>query len=73
ADAIPLNLLKEEQERIGRLLRNIKDEIEAHESEHTEAAANFDLIFELLEDCPSCRFLARNAPNLHLFYGCRFK
>ena len=51
ADAIPLALLKEEQDRIGKAIRNITDTLVAHQSEYANAASNFDMIFELLDDC----------------------
>ena len=51
ADAVPLNLLKEEQDRIGKSLNNITNQIEAYQAEYTEIAKNLGYVFELLEDC----------------------
>ena len=51
ADAIPLHLLKDEQERIGKSLKDITGTMAAYQSEYTETAKNFDYVFELLEDC----------------------
>ena len=51
ADALPLHLLKEEQERIGKSLKNITSQIEAYQSEHTKISKNLGYAFELLDDC----------------------
>ena len=51
ADAIPLHLLKEEQERIGKSLKSITGQIEAHQAEYAEVAQNLSYAFELLDDC----------------------
>ena len=51
ADAVPLDLLKEEQARIGDSLRNITGAMEAHQSEHSEITENIHQVFELLDDC----------------------
>ena len=51
ADAIPLDLLKEEQERIGKSLKGIASQIEAYQAEYTEITKNLDCAFELLDDC----------------------
>lgn len=51
ADAIPLHLLKEEQERIGKSLKNITSQIDSYQAEHAETAKNLSYAFELLDDC----------------------
>ena len=51
ADAVPLDLLKEEQERIGRALKNINSTMEAYQAEYVDIAKNFNDVFELLDDC----------------------
>lgn len=51
ADSVPLTLLKEEQERIGKALKNISGQMSTFQSEYAEVAKNLDRIFELLEDC----------------------
>jgi DNA-directed RNA polymerase specialized sigma24 family protein len=51
ADAIPLDLLKEEQERIGRSLKSIASQIEAYQAEYTELTQNLGYAFELIDDC----------------------
>jgi len=51
ADAIPLYLLKEEQDRIGRALKNINGQMEAYQAESAEVADNLNSVFELLDDC----------------------
>ena len=51
ADAVPLHLLKEEQDRIGKSLKNIASQIDAYQAEYTEIAKNLDCAFELLDDC----------------------
>jgi DNA invertase Pin-like site-specific DNA recombinase len=51
ADAVPLNLLKEEQERIGRSLKSISDQIEVFQAEYAVATQNLNDVFELLDDC----------------------
>ena len=58
ADAIPVQLLKEEQDRIGKSLRNINDMIAGHQTEHTESIANLNNVFELLNDCGRAYILA---------------
>jgi hypothetical protein len=51
ADAIPLQLLKEEQERIGKSLKSITGTMDAYQAEHTEITKYFNYVFELLDDC----------------------
>lgn len=51
ADAIPLELLKSEQDRISRTLADIEREQTALASDITEARANLDKILDLLEGC----------------------
>lgn len=51
ADAIPLHLMKEEQERINRSLSAIESQIKVYQGEYNEAVKNLDGVFELLEDC----------------------
>ena len=43
ADAIPLDLLKEEQARIGKAIRNITNTIEACQTEYSQAASNVSI------------------------------
>ncbi len=51
ADAVPLDLLKEEQERIGRSLKGITTQMATYQSESAELSQNLNDVFELLEDC----------------------
>ena len=51
ADAIPLHLLKEEQERIGKALKSITSQINAYQAEHEEIAGNLNDVFTLLDNC----------------------
>ena len=55
---MPLALLKEEQERIGRSLRNVAGRIETLQAEHTEISQNLNDVFELLDDCGKAYSLA---------------
>gem|GEM_PF-1734966 len=50
ADAIPLHLLKEEQERIGKALKNISYQMESFQAEYAEVRENLNDVFELLDD-----------------------
>ena len=51
ADAIPVHLLREEQERLGKSLKSIQNQVEAYSAEYTETTKNLNLAFELLDDC----------------------
>ena len=51
SDAIPIDLLKEEQDRIGQTLCGINERISACQAEYTEIGNNMELAFELLDDC----------------------
>ena len=51
SDAIPLNLLKEEQDRISRSLKNINNQIVAYQEEYSKTSDCLNGIFELLENC----------------------
>ena len=51
ADAIPLHLLKEEQERIGKALKNITNQIGAYRTEYDEISSNLNDVFTLLDNC----------------------
>ena len=51
ADAIPLHLLREEQERINKSLSAIKSQMEAYRADYEEVVQNMNLTFELLDDC----------------------
>ncbi|MCL2853840.1 MAG: recombinase family protein, partial [Defluviitaleaceae bacterium] len=51
ADAIPLALLKDEQERIGKSLKGIEATMNAHKVRHIEMTKNLNDVFKLLEDC----------------------
>ena len=51
ADAIPLHLLKEEQDRIGKSLKKIVSTIESYQVEYAETSKNLNYVFELLDDC----------------------
>ena len=58
ADAVPLDLLKEEQTRIGNALKNITNQMSAHQEEYTEATNLLRAAFELLTDCGKAYKLA---------------
>lgn len=60
ADAIPLHMLKEEQERIGRSLKNIIHQMEAYQNEYAESSKNLNSVFELLDDCGRAYRLAND-------------
>ena len=51
ADAIPLQLLKEEQERIGKSLKSITSQMKAYQADYNETADRLSDLFELIEDC----------------------
>ncbi|SBT28689.1 Recombinase [Propionibacterium freudenreichii] len=51
ADAIPLNLLKREQDRILAELDQVTRRIDAHHGEYTDARAHLDDSLNLLEHC----------------------
>ena len=51
ADAIPLHLMKEEQDRISKALKGISGQIEAYQTESATTTANLNDIFTLLDDC----------------------
>ena len=51
ADALPLDLLKEEQDRIGKSLGSIKSRMAGCQAEYAEIAKNMGLALELLDDC----------------------
>jgi len=51
ADAIPLHLLEEEQDRISKALGTVSAQITAHEAEHSETLKNLNDVFELLDNC----------------------
>ena len=59
ADAIPLDLLKEEQDRINTSVKSLSTQITAHQTEYTELANNLSCVFDLLEDCGKAYELAR--------------
>jgi DNA invertase Pin-like site-specific DNA recombinase len=50
-DAVPLPLLKEEQERIGKSLKSITELMDAYRAEYTKTAKNMNDVFELMDDC----------------------
>ena len=58
ADAVPLHLMKQEQERISRSLKGITSQMAAYQSESTEISHNVHDICELLEDCGKAYRLA---------------
>ncbi|WP_291528543.1 hypothetical protein, partial [Bacteroides sp. UBA939] len=58
ADAVPLHLMKQEQERISRSLKGITSQMAAYQSESTEISHNVHDICELLEDCGEAYRLA---------------
>jgi len=51
ADAIPLDLLKNEQTLIAKTLRNIIGQMEAFQIERTTTIDNLNDVFTLLDDC----------------------
>ncbi len=51
ADAVPLSLLKEEQDRIGKSLAGITSQMVAYESEATVVTSKLDDALLLLDDC----------------------
>ena len=51
ADAIPLHLLKEEQDRLSKALKGIMSQLQAHQAEFAEISQNMGYVFELLDDC----------------------
>ena len=51
ADAIPLQLLREEQERIGKSLKSITSQMKAYQADYNETADRLSDLFELIEDC----------------------
>ena len=53
AGAIPLDLLKEEQDRIGPALIRLNSRLEAAESDHAEAEAELHQALDLASDCHS--------------------
>ena len=63
ADAIPLDLLREEQARIGETLKSITSTMEAYQAEYTEVSQNFNHVFELLDDCGRAYRLAYDYPK----------
>ena len=50
-DAIPLQLLKDEQKRIQRSLLSIDEQMKAHTAELSEAKEKIGYVFTLLENC----------------------
>ena len=50
-NAISSDLLKEEQDRIGKALKGITTQIDACQAEYEEVAGNLSDIFTLLDDC----------------------
>ena len=50
-DAIPLNLLKSEQERIAKALIGIENEITAQNTQYEIIEENLGMVFDLIEDC----------------------
>jgi len=50
-DAIPLSLMKREQQAISKQLAAVEHEIKARSTTFTEIKANLSLAFDLLEDC----------------------
>ena len=50
-DAIPLSLMKREQQAISKQLAAVEHEIKARSTTFTEIKANLSLAFDLIEDC----------------------
>ena len=50
-NAITPDLLKEEQDRIGRALKNITSQLDAYQAEYEEVTSNLNDVFTLLDDC----------------------
>ena len=57
-NAIAPDLLKEEQDRIGKALNNITNQVTAYQAEHDEVAGNLNDVFTLLDDCGTAYRLA---------------
>src|SRR5699024_2843200 len=53
AGAVPLDLLKKEQDRISAALETIEHRITAHHGEYADARANLDDSLDLLEHAPA--------------------
>ena len=51
ADAIPLDVLKEDQDRIRKSLSAVTSEMKAYQTECAANSSNLNNLFELLEDC----------------------
>ena len=51
AGAVPLELLKEEQERLGRELAGIQRQLDAYQADATLVRAHVEQALDLLEDC----------------------
>jgi hypothetical protein len=71
ADAVPLHILKEEQDRISKALGNIKAKEEAHQTEFSTITSHLDDALALLDDCGKayrlCDGLGRRYFNQALF------
>ena len=61
ADAIPLHLLKEEQERISKSLNKIVGQMAAYTDEYSQTIVNLDDALTLLEDCGKAYRLASDS------------
>ncbi len=61
ADAIPLHLLKEEQERISKSLKSIVGQMAAFKDEYSQTIINLDDALTLLEDCGRAYRLASDS------------
>ena len=50
-DAIPLDLLKSEQDRLGKALAELEHRINSHNAEYADLMENLGLALDLIEDC----------------------
>ena len=60
ADAVPLHLLKEEQDRIGKSLKNIASTLTAYNVENANTKSKLADVLSLLEDCGRIYTMADN-------------
>jgi len=57
-DAIPLELMKSEQEQISKALASIEQQLEAYDADHETVTDNLEKAFDLIEDCAGAYKLA---------------
>ena len=51
SDAIPLDLMKSEQQRIAKELASIDHEIDMHNITFEQITANLDMVLDIVENC----------------------